>query len=117
MPDKAWKKLNEIDVMLRKAYPTGMREGLDITIEKRTGFELFNTRPYHNYETWSDGYWAYDDKFQVKSEDLDDCIKRICELRYGATPHAWEFVRQEDREAHMAWVKEQRDAGNKDVWI
>lgn len=117
MSDKSRDKLNDIDIMLRKAYPTGMRESLDITIEKRTGFELFNTRPYHNYETWSDGYWAYDEKFSIRKEDLDDCIRRICELRAGATPHVWELKNQDDRDAHVMWVKEQREAGNTDVML
>lgn len=106
MSDKPRDKLNELDLMLRRAYPVGMRDGKDITIEKRTGFELFNTRQYHNYETWSDGYYAYDDKYWVKAEDLDDCIRRICEIRTGERePHLWEIKDEELREEILAQIK------------
>ena len=39
------------------------------------GFELFNTRPYHNYETWSDGYRITDGITTVEREDLDDAVR------------------------------------------
>lgn len=36
--------------------PVGMEDGVKQVILRHCGFELYNTRPYHNYETWSDGY-------------------------------------------------------------
>jgi len=107
MSDKPFEKLDIIDKMLRRAYPIGMRDGVDITIKKIIGFELFNTRPYHNYETWSDGYLAEDDKYIVRREDLYDCIKRIHDLRtqQGEQAHIWELKTDEDKQAHKDWVK------------
>lgn len=32
-------------------------EGVQLEIKYVYGFELFNTRPYHNYETWSSGWF------------------------------------------------------------
>lgn len=84
MSDKAFADLNELDQLLRRAYPTGMRDGVDVTITKVTGFELFNTRPYHNYETWSDGYRATDGTVSASAEDLDDCIRLLCERKLAA---------------------------------
>lgn len=55
-----------------------MKPQIRITLIR--GFELFNTRPYHNYETWSDGYEveAFDDDeniiAQTLAEDLDDAL-------------------------------------------
>ena len=74
MSNKAFNKLNPIDRDLRKALPTGMRDGVDLTIEKVCGFELFNTRPYHNYETWSDGWRISGRDITVSAEDLDDAV-------------------------------------------
>jgi hypothetical protein len=51
-----------------------MMSGTKITIELINGFELFNTRAYHNYETWSDGWKISDGNITVKGEDLDDAV-------------------------------------------
>jgi len=52
------------------------------TIEMIGGFELFNSRPYHNYETWSAGYVVKSGKnyphLEVNSEDLDDAVRIFC---------------------------------------
>lgn len=56
MSDKEFRMLWPLDQQLRSEFPTGMYEGVQVRIEKIVGFELFNTRSYHNYETWSDGY-------------------------------------------------------------
>jgi hypothetical protein len=74
MPNKSWDKLNSLDQMIRRTKPTGMESGVKLTIEFFCGFELFNTRPYHNYETWSDGYRISDGKITVEAEDLDDAL-------------------------------------------
>ena len=41
--------------------------GTQIVIEKICGFELFNTYPYHNYETWADGYKIYAPNILLKN--------------------------------------------------
>lgn len=67
MSNKGWDKINPLDRDLRKAFGAGMFTGVKVRIEMVNGFELFNTRPYHNYETWSDGY-----QVTVYSRDTDD---------------------------------------------
>ena len=56
MTDKGWKKIDPSDRALRQSSPVGMEQGVKQIILRICGFEIFNTRPYHNYETWSDGY-------------------------------------------------------------
>jgi len=77
MSDKPFKKLNLIDQQLRKLFPVGMFDGVQVKIEKICGFELFNTRNYHNYETWSDGYQITAGGIVVSAEDLDDAINKL----------------------------------------
>jgi len=94
MSDKRWDKLLDADRRLRQMFPVGMRGGntcetahVDVKIEKITGFELFNTRPYHNYETWSTGYRVTVGDTVVEREDLDDALdllERV--LPKGAQP-------------------------------
>jgi hypothetical protein len=45
-----------LDALLRREMPVGMQSGIHLRLDKIVGFELFNTRPFHNYETWSSGY-------------------------------------------------------------
>lgn len=76
MSDKPRERLNEIDRLLRRAVPTCMCSGtVQLTIEKVCGFEKFNTRRYHNYETWADGWRISDGTTTVEREDLDDAVK------------------------------------------
>ena len=82
MSDKSLDKLNEVDRWIRRLSPNkGMGNGPQIRITLLRGFELYNTRPYHNYETWSDGYKveAFGDDGEVMDwvdrEDLDDALK------------------------------------------
>lgn len=102
MSDKKRSELWEIDRLLREAHPVvGMcSTHVQVTIEKVCGFELFNTRAYHNYETWSDGYRLTagvetglitplhnrpEHPLSVQAEDLDDAVRlyveRVAELR------------------------------------
>ena len=78
MSNKDWKKLSDIDKRIRTIYPTRMWGNNETicTIRFFGGFELFNTRPYHNYETWSEGseITSGDEKIKVTSEDLDDAM-------------------------------------------
>ena len=74
MPNKNWDMLNSVDQAIRRALPVGMEDRVHLTIELISGFELFNTRPYHNYETWSDGYRVKGKDIVVEAEDLDDAV-------------------------------------------
>lgn len=56
MSNKRREQLDASDRVLREVSTVGMDEGVKQIILRVSGFELFNTRPYHNYETWSDGY-------------------------------------------------------------
>ena len=83
--NKAWDKLLEADKLIRRLPLHGCPDSTVplLRIEFIRGFEIFNTRPYHNYETWGDGYiiQAFDDKGIViatsRREDLDEALKDI----------------------------------------
>lgn len=85
MSDKGWKNLTKTDQRIRKMSPNrGMTDRTEpqIRITLIRGFELFNTRPYHNYENWSDGYtaeafWEGYIVAYASAEDLDDCLDGI----------------------------------------
>lgn len=83
MPDKEWNKLWLLDQKLRQWFPTQMWDDNEtiVTITMFGGFELFNTRAYHNYENWSSGYRITTGKrygeFTVEAEDLDDAIRKL----------------------------------------
>lgn len=81
MSDKPREKLNSIDRDLRMAVPVvGFApDHTQLVIEKICGFELFNTRRYHNYETWSDGWRVTRGSLTVKAEDLDDAVRLFVE--------------------------------------
>jgi hypothetical protein len=54
--DKAFKRLWEIDQVIRQTIASTStakmgEDGTLLTIKFVSGFEKFNTRPYHNYET------------------------------------------------------------------
>ena len=80
-------KINELDTLIRRTLRLGMDDGTFLKIEFIYGFEKFNTRPYHNYETWAGGYRVTDDhhNIRVEREDLDDALKewakRVEDLR------------------------------------
>lgn len=79
MSDKKWSEVSPLDKTIRRAARCGMTEGVVVTIEFFSGFELFNTRPYHNYETWSQGYRVEGKGVKVEREDLDDAINEWAE--------------------------------------
>lgn len=70
------KVINALDTLIRRTTRLGMDDGVFLTIEFIHGFEKFNTRPYHNYETWAGGYRVTDPRFNIKveREDLDDAL-------------------------------------------
>ena len=79
MSNKAHSRLTPTDRILRETIAaTGETEwgedGTLVTIAFVSGFEKFNTRPYHNYETWGDGYRVEGRGVAVEHEDLDEAI-------------------------------------------
>lgn len=80
MSNKSFDKLNDLDRRLRRCFGLEMWSNGETlcTIRLFGGFEIFNTRPYHNYETWANGYEITTGErygnISVSSEDLDDAI-------------------------------------------
>lgn len=86
---KQFDKLLPEDQRLKRAFPIRMTDDVEtrVTITLVTGFELFNTRPYHNLETWSSGYNAVisekdtpnleEHERHISAEDLDVLLDRI----------------------------------------
>lgn len=80
MSNKAHTKLTPTDRIIRetiaatRAKDVFGEEGTLLTVEFVSGFEKFNTRPYHNYETWGDGYRVEGRRVAVEKEDLDEAI-------------------------------------------
>lgn len=79
MDGKPFDKLNETDQVLKRLFPPEWAGGgTQVRIELVQGFELFNTRPYHNYETFSHGYYVeVPGRFKFEHEDLDVCLEQL----------------------------------------
>lgn len=45
-----------VDKELKNLLPSDMFDGAKVRIELVCGFEKFNDRPYHCYETWCQGW-------------------------------------------------------------
>lgn len=91
MSNKAWDKINELDRLIQRTLKLGMDSGTFLKIEYIYGFEKFNTRPYHNYETWAGGYRVTDTRNNVvvEREDLDDALltwKKQVECKHDFSP-------------------------------
>jgi hypothetical protein len=80
--DKPWDKLSSVEQRVNRVYCASMTDRVQITLERFTGFEIFNTRPYHNYESWAAG-WRASDAWgnRASAEDLDDCLNKLCDQR------------------------------------
>lgn len=84
MSNKPYDQLWRADKYIRQISPnkgmTTSNESPQVRITLIRGFELFNTRHYHNYETWSDGYRVeiFDSEGKVSEkverEDLDEAL-------------------------------------------
>ena len=71
----AEQRVIDLDRRIKHIFPVGMRSATDLTIELRCGFELFNTHPYHNYETWSNGWYAKcGDRVVAQGETLEELV-------------------------------------------
>lgn len=94
MSNKDWDKISKIDQRIRRLFPTEMwRDNETIcTIRFFGGFEFFNTRSYHNYETWSEGYEITSGErfgsIKVTAEDLDDAV-RLMEIEIALWRDGW----------------------------
>lgn len=83
MSNKDWDKISKIDQRIRKMFPTAMWDNNETicTVRFFGGFEIFNTRRYHNYENWSEGYEITSGErfgsIRVTAEDLDDAISKL----------------------------------------
>lgn len=74
--------INSIDVLIKRELPaTPMSEPVELTIEYICGFELFNTSPYHNYETWSSGYRVTGHGIKVEREHLDEAVSTFFSIK------------------------------------
>jgi len=112
--DKPHASLDPLDRRLRDALPPpsgfthSSASGVQLRIDKVCGFELFNTRPYHNHETWSDGYevvgtvdgsgWSPIGAFEdaAREEGLQaDAIRTLWRIATGQQQHLLR-VRAED---------------------
>ena len=76
MSNKTFDKLYPTDQIVRRTTRVGMYDGTRLTLEFISGFEKFNTRPYHNYESWGQGWRITDPEagITVEREDLDDAL-------------------------------------------
>lgn len=77
-----------------------MTDGTVMVIEFISGFELFNTRPYHNYETWGQGYRVSGLGIKIEREDLDDAIAAwsaaVIAKRKGEAVNSWELLKSNE---------------------
>lgn len=83
MSNRRWNQLTKLEQRLIKLphYQGGPSKPdgyVPMTVERIGGFEWFNTRPYHNYETWGAGWQIilhdWDPAIIVRREDLEDAI-------------------------------------------
>lgn len=89
MPRKRVNELLDADRLIRRLSPnqgrTVWNREPQIRVTLIRGFELFNDLPWHNYETWSDGYvveaFGLDGAriARVEAEDLDDALRQLGE--------------------------------------
>jgi hypothetical protein len=75
-----YEQISKDDLAIRRMFSAEATNTLShktvlATIEVIGGFELFNTYPYHNYETWGQGYRITSQGVTVESEYLDDAIE------------------------------------------
>jgi len=68
--------LKDFEAEFRQLFPVGMRSGTDATLEFIIGFELFNTRPYHNYEDWSQGWRLTVGDVVIETEYLHELLPK-----------------------------------------
>jgi len=101
MSNKDWDKIWDADKYIRKLFPAnpltapGSEKTVLATIEIVGGFEAFNTRPYHNYEDWGQGYRVSSQGIAVEAEDLDDALA-LWEKQKGALQNIYKVPETTD---------------------
>lgn len=71
-----------VDEEIRRLFPAGPVNAPSASlvtlavIEVIGGFEAFNTRPYHNYETWGQGYRVTAQGITVEAEYLEEALQQ-----------------------------------------
>ena len=94
-----------------------MTVGTVMVIEFISGFELFNTRPYHNYETWSQGWRVHGRGVFVEREDLDDAIKEWAAMvkeRESGTLPPWADISKHGQDGKPYRTRRVIDAGKEE---
>lgn len=116
MSDKPYQSLAPFDRELREAFPVTDADGIQLRIEKIVGFELFNTREYHNYETWSDGYrivgpllraWVPWTAFEerARSAGVDDAtIRALWNIATGSMQGLLRVEKEDLDDALATWL-------------
>lgn len=66
---------NYVEKLLREYVPIGMRTGLEVQIDFFIDFEAFNNRPYHNYETWAQGFRVRGKGVYASAENLEPAVE------------------------------------------
>lgn len=69
-----------LEQLIRRTTRCGMTDGTVLTIEFISGFEKFNTRPYHNYETWAQGWRVSGLGVTLEREDLEHAVSEWAAL-------------------------------------
>ena len=101
MLSKTPHKLSELDRVVPWIQRLGMSDGTFLKLEYVYGFEKFNTRPYHNYETWAGGWRVTDTKHKIsfEEEELEKAVAKWIELadkvEAGEDIPAWTKLRTE----------------------
>jgi len=129
MSDKPRHKLLDADRIIHDLplrELSGMFDGTVLTIKLVMGFEMFNTRPYHNYESWGHGYNVEYNGLVGAGEDLDVALeslrvqlaKRILKDQEGKDfqsaeywPAANTWVLSDLRMGHMTWCWQEKVPG------
>ena len=70
----------DIEQTIRRTARCGMTDGTVMTVEFISGFELFDTRPYHNYETWAQGWRVSGLGVFVERESLAEAVTQWAAL-------------------------------------
>lgn len=97
MSNKAKQDLNELDRILRELKPVDTSDKTKLTISMVNGFELHNSRPYHNYENWADGYIVEDEEIKVSAEDLDDAVYLFKKVKENPIEQPWYLKDKDER--------------------
>ena len=90
--------LTLIEQKLRTALPDGLFDGTMVTITMTSGFESFSRGiPYHNYESWGQGFTIEGFGVKYTHEYLDTAIDAWIKLYVDQLPEKTQDLRYKDR--------------------